>query len=156
VIGLERLRLAAAQTRAPQPHVRYPLKLRIVLAIGAFLLTGCVTHPDHLGTPVELIGTVTNPVFTGWYRDFCEAGQLRDSSTNCIQIGGEIYRVTLLDARTLEGKSIAHQLIFGFPAHALPRHYRSRKRVRLQTSPDDFRMATGIEYLAGEWDDTEN
>jgi hypothetical protein len=69
-------------------------------------------------------------------------------------VGGEIYRATLQDARTPEGKRISQKLIIGFPAHALPQNYRSTKRVHLETSPDDFRIATGIEYFADEWDDT--
>jgi hypothetical protein len=129
------------------------LKLHPILGLAALLLAGCVTLPDNIGTPITLIGIVTNPVLTGWYRDFCEAGQLTGSLPDCVQVGGEIYRATLLDARTPEGQRISQKLIIGFPAHALPQNYRSKKRIHLETSSDDFRIATGIEYFADEWDD---
>ncbi len=60
----------------------------------------------------------------------------------------EIYRVTLRDVRTLEGKKLSPRLVVGLTSHALRKDYRERKRFRLEKAPDNFRVSTGIEYLA--------
>jgi hypothetical protein len=129
------------------------LQFHATLAATTLMLSGCVTSAANFETPIDLIGMVSNPVFTGWYKNFCEAGHLT-ISPECLQVGGEIYRVTLLDARTPKGNKISQKLLIGFPAHSLPRNYRGRKRIRLDKSPEEFRTATGIEYLVTDWSDT--
>jgi len=129
------------------------MKLCAIFALASLFLAGCAASPANITTPIELIGTVSKPVWTGWYKDFCEAEKITPSTPSCLQVGGEIYRVVLLGARTPGGARIARKLIIGFPAHALPREYRDEKRVQLVNAPDDFRTATGIQYLVSEWDD---
>jgi hypothetical protein len=127
------------------------LRLHAILGFSALLFAGCVAEPVQIGIPAELIGTVSDPVTTGWYKDFCEAGKLTASLPECVQVGGEIYKVAFLDARTPDGKWISNKIVIGFPAHALPRTYRRESRIHLVKSPDDFRVATGIEYLVTDW-----
>jgi len=76
------------------------------------------------------------------------------SAPNCAQIGGEIYKVDLLNVRALRNEVIAKKLIIGFPAHALTRKFRGIKHLRLERSPNDFRKATGIELVATSWSDS--
>jgi hypothetical protein len=60
----------------------------------------------------------------------------------------EIYRVTLRDVQTIDGKKLSPRLVVGLTSHALPKDYRERRRLRLERAPDNFRVSTGIEYLA--------
>jgi hypothetical protein len=116
-------------------------------------LSGCTVDVVRVETPIEVVGLVTNPRGTGWTKDFCDQGHLVVSAADCAQIGGEIYKVKLLDVRTPNRKLIAKELIIGFPAHALTRKYRGIKHLRLERSPEDFRNATGIELVATHWSD---
>ena len=119
------------------------------------LVTGaCTANSVHVTTPIELVGIVSEPTFTGWFVDFCHGRQLTESLPDCVQVGGEIYRATLLNAQTPQGSNVAHKLVIGFPAHALPKSYRHKKRIYLVTAPEDFRNATGIVYFARDWGDT--
>jgi hypothetical protein len=120
----------------------------------ALALSGCVADAFPVETPVEVMATVTNPKGSGWTRDFCDGGRPVISAPNCAQIGGEIYRVTLINVRTLDHRLIAKKLTVGFPAHAITRKYRGTKRLRLEKAPDDLRSATGIAILATDWSDT--
>jgi hypothetical protein len=129
------------------------LKVNAVFWI-ALALSGCAVVSAPLETPVEVVGTVTNPKGTGWTRDFCDEGRPVLSAPNCAQIGGEIYRVKLINIRGKDSRLIAKKLTIGFPAHALTRKYRGTKRLRLERAPADFRNATGIEILATDWSDT--
>jgi len=120
----------------------------------ALALSGCAVISIPIETPIEVVGMVTNPKGTGWARDFCDEGRPVLSAPNCAQIGGEIYRVNLINVRAQNHSLIAKKLIIGFPAHALTRKYRGTKRLRLERAPADFRSATGIEILATDWGDT--
>jgi hypothetical protein len=60
----------------------------------------------------------------------------------------EIYRVTLGEVRTPDGRRVSPQLVVGFTSHALREDYRERKRLHLEKAPENFRVATGLEYLA--------
>jgi hypothetical protein len=135
-----------------KPAESKPFAAACRLAATTLLLSGCVAAAANFEAPIELTGMVSNPVFTGWYKNFCEGGHLT-VSPDCLQVGGEIYKVTFSDVRTEEGRRASRTLIIGFPAHGLPRTYRSREHIRLEKSPEDFRLATGVEYLAGDWDD---
>ena len=106
-------------------------------------------------TPLTVVGTVSQPVFTGWHRDYCNNGHLAAALPDCLQHGGEIYRVMLLDARTIEGRRIARKLVIAFPAHALAADYVGQKRINLVRAPEPFSAATGIGYLAHTWSDTQ-
>ena len=130
------------------------MKRYAIVGLGALLMSGCTADPIRFETPVEMIGVVSNPTTTGWYKNYCDGGRLTTSLPDCVQVGGEIYRVSLLDVRTPEGRRISHKLIIGFPAHALPSDYRDEKRMRLEKAPADFRNATGIEFLVSVWSDT--
>ena len=130
------------------------MKRRLVLAILACLLAGCATVRSEIETPVTIVAVVSQPTFTGWYRDYCRDGNLTGSMPNCLQHGGEIYRVTLHDVRTIDGKPVTDRLIIAFPAHALGRTYREEKQIDLVEAPEVFVSATGIIYLANDWKDT--
>jgi hypothetical protein len=130
------------------------MSIRGVLTAWTILLTACSGIPVIIETPVTLVGVVSKPTFTGWYVNFCANGQLTDSLPVCAQIGGEIYKATLLDSETLDGKGMVRKLVIGFPAHALPPDYRARKRIQLERAPDDFKAATGIAYFARNWSDS--
>jgi hypothetical protein len=101
---------------------------------------------------MDVVGIVSQPTLTGWYVDFCNEGQLKASFHDCGQIGGEIYRATLLNVQTPKGTDVIPKLIIGFPAHALPKSYRDKKRIHLVMAPEDFRKATGIVYFARDWE----
>jgi hypothetical protein len=60
----------------------------------------------------------------------------------------EIYEVTLRDVRSLDGTKVSRQLVVGLLSHSLRKDHRERKRFSLKKAPDNFRSATGIEYLA--------
>jgi hypothetical protein len=60
----------------------------------------------------------------------------------------EIYRVTVRDVRTPEGKKLSPKLIVGLLSHALRHDYRKRNHLDLVRAPENFRVDTGIEYLA--------
>jgi hypothetical protein len=139
--------------RAAHLTVRCHLKVYAVFWL-ALALSGCAVDAFPVETPVEVVGTVTNPKATGWTRDFCDEGRPVLSAPNCAQIGGEIYRATLINVRAPDRRLIAKKLTIGFPAHALTRKYRGTKRLRLERAPDDFRNATGIAVLATDWSDT--
>lgn len=127
---------------------------RIILATCVLIVAACAANPTHVVTPIELVGIVANPTYTGWYIDYCNDSQPTKSAPNCVRIGGDIYKANLLDAREPGGTYSARKLVIGFPAHALPKTYRERKRMRLEMAPDDFRNETGILYLATDWSDT--
>ena len=120
----------------------------------ALVLSGCAVEAVRVEPPIDVVGMVKNPRGTGWTKDFCDEGRLVVSAPNCAQIGGEIYKVDLLNVRALRNEVIAKKLIIGFPAHALTRKFRGIKQLRLERSPDDFRKATGIELVATNWSDT--
>jgi hypothetical protein len=63
-----------------------------------------------------------------------------------------MYKVTLSDVRTPDGRRIVSMLTIGFPAHALRGDYRARMRLHLVKAADDFRRDTGIEYVARHWE----
>jgi hypothetical protein len=115
-------------------------------------LTACSTIPVPLELPMDVVGIVSKPLYTGWQLDHCKDEESADSPTTCINIGGEIYRVTLLDVRTLSGKRIVPKLIIGFPAHALRDDYRARMHLHLVKASESLRNGTGIEYFASEWE----
>lgn len=118
-------------------------------------LCGCAATPPRIETPVSLIGVVSRPVFTGWFRDYCQSGRLVNVTPDCLQHGGEVYRATFLDVRTESGARLVRRIVIAFPAHALPRAYSSRKRIELIAAPDQFVEATGIVYLANVWSEPE-
>lgn len=126
--------------------------VRIALALlSGWALCGCAALPPRLELPASVVGVVSQPVFTGWFRDYCQGGQLVDSTPDCLQHGGEVYRATLLDVRTESGAPLARRLVIAFPAHALSRAYSGRKRIELVAAPVPFAAATGIDYLAHVW-----
>ena len=86
-----------------------------------------------------------------WQIDHC-ANEPPDVELGCVSIGGDIYKVLLLDVRTAGGQRIARTLIIGFPAHALAHDYRARLRLHLVKASDDLRKDTGIEYMASHWE----
>lgn len=125
----------------------------LLLAMLSTALCSCSAVRISLETPVTLTGVVSQPTFTGWFRDYCRNGLLVDSSPDCLQHGGEVYRVKLVDVRTTGGARVAESLVIGFPAHALGPRYRSKKRIELVRAPPEFAAATGIFYFANHWND---
>jgi hypothetical protein len=128
------------------------MKIFAMLCV-ALVLTACAGDAIRPESPIDVVGTVTNPRGTGWTKDFCDGGHLVVSAPDCAQIGGEIYKVNLLDVHTSDGRRIARKLVIGFPAHAITRKYHGTKRLRLERSQEDFRKATGIELVATDWSD---
>jgi hypothetical protein len=123
------------------------MRVRVILAVLPIFASGCALAPVTIDTPVDLVGEISNPDFTGWYRDYCSSGGLTKQISSCMQIGGEIYKVTL------RGGGSTHSLVIAFPAHALSHQYRARVHVHLVKAPDAFSNETGIAYLATEWSD---
>jgi len=101
---------------------------------------------------MDVVATVSKPEYTGWQLDHCKGEESDDPTSVCINIGGDIYKVVLLDVRTPGGKRIVPTLTIGFPAHSLPGNYRAKKRMHLVTASDDLRNDTGIEYFASDWE----
>jgi len=125
--------------------------MRILFLTILFILCGCVSVPVSLETPLILVGTAKNPEFTSWYRDVCVSGKLvrdRYVSAECLPHGGEIYKVTLTHARTLDGERVHGAIDIAYPAHALASHAKWETDVFLQPTPENFREASGIEYIA--------
>jgi hypothetical protein len=120
---------------------------RAALMALTILSSGCAPEPDRIDTPADLVGEISRPVFTGWYIDYCNGGGLTKVFPNCAQVGGEIYKVSLLGERTQAGFPIA------FPAHALSSEWHARVHVHLVKAPEAFARETGIAYLAREWSD---
>ena len=117
------------------------------------LLGACAAEPVQVTIPDQVIGTISDPRYTGWNKDLCNECQVTKSLPGCAPLGPgvyemEIYRVTLSEVRTLDGKMLSPQLAVGLMSHALRKDYRERKRLLLRKAPDNFRVATGIEYLA--------
>jgi len=123
------------------------MRIRAILAALTIFASGCTPAPVRIDTPVDLIGQISNPDFTGWYIDYCSGGGLTKVFPSCTQIGGEIYKVTL------HASSSSQSLVIAFPAHALSHQYRARVHVHLVKAPDAFANETGITYLASEWSD---
>jgi len=112
-----------------------------------------VAEPVRVILPDEVIAQVSGPEYTGWNQDLCNEGQVTRSLPGCAPLGPgvyemEIYRVTLRDVQTIDGKKLSPRLVVGLTSHALPKDYRERRRLRLERAPDNFRVSTGIEYLA--------
>jgi hypothetical protein len=117
------------------------------------LLGACVAEPGQMTMPDVVVGTITGPRYTGWNQDLCNEGQVTESLPGCTPLGPgvyemEIYRITLREVKTLDGKMLSPRLTVGLMSHALRKDYRERKRLVLKKAPDNFRVATGIEYLA--------
>jgi hypothetical protein len=117
------------------------------------LLSACATKQVQISIPDVVIGTISDPEYTGWNLDLCNKGQVTRSLSGCAQLEVavyemEIYKVTLLHGRTLDGKKISPDLVVGFASHSLRKDYSKRERLQLQKAPDNLRVSTGIEYLA--------
>jgi hypothetical protein len=127
---------------------------RHVAAIAAYAvaLNACSTTRVPLELPMDVVATVSKPRYTGWKLDHCAADESTDATTPCVSIGGEIYKAILSDVRTTDGRRIASSLTIGFPAHALRRDFRARKRLHLVKASDGLRNDTGIEYIANRWE----
>jgi len=117
------------------------------------ILSACAAAPKLAALPDDVIGTIADPKYTGWNQDLCNEGQVTKSLPGCAPLGPavyemEIYRVTLRQVQTLDGKDLTPQVVVGLISHALRKNYRERKQLRLKKAPEYFRAATGIEFLA--------
>jgi len=111
-----------------------------------------------LRTPLLVVGTVTDPVFTGWSFDHCKDSRPvlskdRYADDECFYFGGDIFAATLVAPRIPGGPRIARSMKIGFTGHAWAREYSARHYLLLQPASDEFRAATGIEYVAPTFDD---
>jgi hypothetical protein len=68
-------------------------------------------------------------------------------------VGGEIFKVKLVNIETTNGTRVNLSEIIGFPAHALHSTYKARVKLYLAEVPEEFRNKTGIKYFAKEWHD---
>ena len=118
----------------------------LVLTVCALALSACATTRVPLEMPMDVIATVTKPRYTGWQLDHC------NGEKDCLSVGGDIYKVQLLDVRKPDGSRVAQTLAIGFPAHALPEDYRARKHLHLVKASDNLRMDTALEYVANTWE----
>ena len=101
---------------------------------------------------MDVVATVSKPRYTGWHLDHCEGQESTGPELACIGHGWEMYKATLSDVRTPDGRRVTSRLTIGFPAaHALRSDYRSRGRLHLVKAADDFRKDTGLEYVASHW-----
>lgn len=117
------------------------------------LLSACAAAPKPVTLPDEVVGTISDARYTGWMQDLCNEGQVTKSLPGCAPLGPavyemEIYRVTLRQVQTLDGRDLSREVVVGLASHALRSNYRERKQLRLKKAPEYFRAATGIEFLA--------
>ncbi len=110
--------------------------------------TGCTASTAPLQMPMDVVGVVSKPIYSGWQIDNCGGGQAVNPSTACLRPDGDIYKVILLDVRTRDGMPVARKVAAGYPGRALPRDYRATRLLRLVKSSDSLREDTGIEYVA--------
>lgn len=126
--------------------------LRSATFLLCVALAACASRSHTIATPQTYIGTVTAPRHTDWFLDHCNGGRLvLGLPQGCIQMGGGIQRVTVLNLRTEEGHLLRRGLIIGLPSSGLVRDYSARMRLQLVEAPEDFRKATGIRYVARQW-----
>jgi hypothetical protein len=118
----------------------------LALMACTLTLSACAATVVPLEMPMDVTATVTKPRYTGWRQDYCKGEE------DCLSVGGEIYKVQLLDVRTPNGSRVAKSLTIGFPAHGLPEDYRARRHLHLVRASDDLRKATAIEYVANAWE----
>jgi hypothetical protein len=116
-------------------------------------LTACANEPAPLKIPNEVVGTVSRPRYLGWMQDLCNESQVTKSLPVCAPLGVavydmEIYRATVRDVRTPGGEKLSPKLIVGFLSQSLRNDYRKRNQLHLERAPENFRLETGIEYLA--------
>lgn len=117
-------------------------------------LVACVPRPVVIDTPRFYTGTVTSPRHTPWFVDYCNEGRLvEELPEGCVQLGGGIQKVTVLNLRDSDGRWVSRRVVVGFPSSGLVRSYSERKRMELVASPVDFHESTGIEYFARTWSD---
>jgi hypothetical protein len=128
------------------------MNLRAAPTICILALAACSTISVPLEMPMDVVGTVSEPHYTGFQLNHCKDEESAKSVTTCINMGGEIYRVSLLDVRTSSGRIIAPKLIIGLPAHSLRDDYRARKHLHLVKASEDLQNGTGIEYFASDWE----
>jgi hypothetical protein len=117
------------------------------------LLTACATGSVELKIPGEVVGTVSGPRYTGWMQDLCNEGQVTKSLPGCAPLGVavydmEIYKATVRNVRTPEGTKVSSKMVVGLMSHALRHDYRTEAHLYLERAPENFRVETGIEYLA--------
>ena len=84
------------------------MESRAALTICVLVLPACSTTPvpfvvPSLVVPTDIVATVSKPHYTGWQLDHCKDEGVGSDAT-CVNLGGDIYKVTLLDVRTLGGK----------------------------------------------------
>jgi hypothetical protein len=118
-----------------------------------FLVAACATPPGLLNIPSDVVGLVSGPRYTGWMLDSCNEGQVTKSLTGCATLETftydiEIFRATVHDVQTPAGAKVSPKLVVGLVSHALRKDYRKRANLHLERAPEDFRVETGIEFLA--------
>ena len=123
------------------------------LWLSLFLISACAAKPVNLALPDDVVGNVSGARYTGWNLDLCNKGQVTQSLPACAPLGAavyemEIYEVHVRDVRTAQGGFVSPQMVVGLLSHALRHDYRRRESLHLERAPDNFRAATGIEYLA--------
>ena len=118
----------------------------LALTVCVLALSACATPEVPFKMPMDVIATVTKPQYTGWQLDYCKGEE------DCLSIGGDIYKVRLLDVRALDGSRVARTITIGFPAHALREDFRARKQLHLVKASDDLRKGTALEYIASAWE----
>ena len=123
-----------------------------LVAIFLLFCAGCASAPVAIETPNIIIGVLSKPRATGWYRNICFEGDLvRDlpDSGYCIPHGGVVYRVRLKQPRDMHGKRLGRYLDVAYAAHSLRFDYRKPEfDVVLQPAPEEFKKSTGIAYFA--------
>lgn len=126
-------------------------------ATAACLLVGCASFTDRarIETPNVLIGTLTHPRATGWYRDQCNDNSLTTSLdrvldyADCLAHHAVVYRMRLIDARTWDGRKIEGAVEIALNAHGFHRAATiDDAAMVLQPAPPAFERATGIRWFA--------
>lgn len=125
-----------------------------------FFLTGCATGqlPKESAVLVEGTAVIGKPAFTGWVRDWCVDAKpvlLSDQAgdKDCIPFGGEIYRADLVHGSIVGGGRLSARVRVAFPGHGYLPGYELTNHFVLLPSPINFRAATGINFIIGDFGD---
>ena len=127
----------------------------VLLILVALAAVGCASNRQPLPTPVLMVGTVERPNPTDWVFNHCEYVQpvlMQVRSDQCLAHGGELHDSTLTNAQPVGNWSLGRTMRIAFPGHGYVSEYRKRHYLILQPSTPDFREATGIPYIATEFD----
>ena len=133
------------------------MKIRVAAGVMLAFLASCATVELPSDHAMLVYGTIAHPAWTGWARDYCGDGNpvpfdRLHSSSNCVTMGGEIYKASLKGASIVGGDGLKQNTKVAYVGHALSKRYKATHYMFLQPTPKDFSLATGIPYIVGDRD----